>query len=358
MVKLNFNIIFALFFLIINSLPQLHAMTSSQSNRDEDKIKNSDHYKDGYFFNPTLPEKKSFWDVLKWQFTSEKKAWPNLIESTEVLRNTDIIKRGELRITFINHSTFLLEFNGLNILTDPIWSLRASPFTFAGPKRVQAPGIKLDDLPRIDIVIISHNHYDHLDLETLKELSQKFKPKFFVAQGDKKLLSESGIENISELDWNDLISIGDSSQLTFLKCRHWSARGLFDRFKSLWGAYLIEHQGIKVYFGGDTGYAEHFKEAGEKYKDIDVALLPVGAYEPRWFMKNFHMNPEEAFMAAKDLKSKLNFGMHLETFQLTDEAFLEPRLEVERLKKNSSYGKTHLQILKHGESFLFQKSIL
>lgn len=334
---------------------EISAMTSNPEISLEERLQHSDHYKNGRFFNPTLPESKGFWEVLKWQFTRDQKPWPTDVPLKTFERNFEAPKKEEVRLTFINHSTFLLQFNGLTILTDPIWSLRASPVTFAGPKRVQAPGLQLDELPKIDAVLISHNHYDHLDLETLKSLHDKFRPKFFVGLGDKKLLEEGGIENVTELDWNDVINLDNETKITYLKCRHWSARGIFDRFKSLWGAYLIEHQGIKTYFGGDTGFAEHFKEAGDKYQNIDLALLPVGAYEPRWFMKNFHMNPEEALLAAKDLKSKLNFGMHLETFQLTDEAFDEPRLEVERLKQTEDFKNTHMQVLSHGESFLYQK---
>lgn len=329
------------------------AITSDQSINE--RLKNSDHYKDGRFFNPTLPEKKSFWEVIKWQFTRDKKPWPSEVHTKEFPRSIDSIKKNEVKLSFINHSTFLLEFNGITLLTDPIWSLRASPVSFAGPKRVQAPGIKMEELPKIDAILISHNHYDHLDLESLKALSEKFKPLIFVGLGDKKLLESVGIENVTELDWNDEVNLGNETKITYLKCRHWSARGIFDRFKSLWGAYLINHQDIKIYFGGDTGYAEHFKEAGDKYSNIDIALLPVGAYEPRWFMKSFHMNPEEAFMAAKDLKSKLNFGMHLETFQLTDEAFLEPRQEVERLKITETFKNVHMHILHHGENFLYKQ---
>ncbi len=330
-------------------------MTNGQIPSTEDSTKQSDHFKDGRFFNPTLPESKSFWEVLKWQFSREKKPWPESVPANTFTRNNEYINKDQIRITFINHSTFLLEFNGMTILTDPIWSLRASPVSFAGPKRVQAPGLKIKDLPKIDAVIISHNHYDHFDLETLKELNQLYKPKFFVGLGDKNLLIDNNINDVIELDWNDSINLDERTKLTFLKCRHWSARGIFDRFKSLWGAYLIENSNLKVYFAGDTGYAEHFKEAGEKFPNIDIALLPVGAYEPRWFMKNFHMNPEEAFMAAKDLKSYLNLGMHLETFQLTDEAFDGPRKEVIRLKNTNTYRDVNLQILNHGESFLYKK---
>lgn len=351
--KLNLKILFVL--CIFLSLENIYAMTGENGVSMEDKLKHSDHYKDGVFFNPTLPEQKSFFEVLKWSFTREKTPWPDHVEQKKFPRNNEPVNANEARITFINHSTFLIEFKNINILTDPIWSVRASPVSFAGPKRVKDPGLDIQELPKIDAVLISHNHYDHLDLASLKTLNDKFSPKFFVGLGDKKLLENAGITNVTELDWNDTINLNKETKITYLKCRHWSARGLFDRFKSLWGAYLIQNVDTKIYFGGDTGYAEHFKEAAAKYSAIDISLLPVGAYEPRWFMKAFHMNPEEGLMAAKDLNSKYNFGMHLETFQLTDEGFDEPRKEVERLLKTEPYKNIHMQLLLNGESFLYKK---
>lgn len=330
-------------------------MTPDTQKNFNERLKYSDHYKDGRFFNPSLQEPKGFLDFLKWQFTRDKAEWPKSINPQVFSRTQDKIKDSEVKVTFINHSTFLLEFNGLTILTDPIWSQRASPVTFAGPKRVQPPGLLLHDLPKIDAVLISHNHYDHLDLASLKSLDQKFKPKFFVGLGDKKLLEGEGIENVTELDWNDEVSLFENSKIVFLKCRHWSARGITDRFKSLWGAYLIQHQGVNVYFAGDTGYAEHFVEASTKYPGIDVALLPVGAYEPRWFMKNFHMNPADSIMAAKDLGAKVNLGMHLETFQLTDESFQAPREEIDRLLKLKENESINFSILYHGQSYHYHK---
>lgn len=318
----------------------------------------SDHFKDGRFFNPSLKESKGFFDFIKWQFTSDKKRWPDIVNAQSVNYKNEEIKKNSLKATFINHSTFLLELDGIVILTDPIWSERASPVSFAGPKRIQSPGLTYNQIKKIDVVIISHNHYDHLDLPSLKEINDRFHPKFFVGLGDKKLLEGEGVENVYELDWNQDFNLSENTKITFLKCRHWSARGIFDRFKSLWGAYLIEHQNLKVYFAGDTGYAEHFKEAKDKFNPIDLAILPIGAYEPRWFMKNFHMNPQDALNAAVDLSARVNLGMHLETFQLTDEGFEEPRQELMKLLNSDLYKKMKFEILNHGQSFYYDKEII
>lgn len=313
-------------------------------------LSKSDHYDGSRFFNPTLKEPKTFWDFLKWRLTANTTAWPEFrpLEKTPDL--SAIKDDGQIKITFINHSSFLIQTKDKNILTDPIWSERASPVSFAGPKRAMPVGIEFDKLPKIDLIIVSHNHYDHFDVKTLKMISDRDKPQIFVPLGDRKYLEDHEITNVKELDWNDVINLDQDHQITFLKCRHWSARGLTDRFKSLWGAYHLQLKNKSLYFSGDTGYAEHFKEAGEKFPHIDIALIPVGSYEPRWFMKNFHLNPEDAIMAAKDLKAKVNIGMHLETFQLTDEGIDEPRQELNRLLKEK-YPDVPFIVLKNGETW-------
>lgn len=313
-------------------------------------LSKSDHYDGTRFFNPTLRNPKSFWDFLKWKFTSTPTPWP---ESRPLEKTPDLTKISDvnqIKITFINHSSFLIQTKDKNILTDPIWSERASPVSFAGPKRAMPVGIDFDKLPKIDVIIVSHNHYDHFDVATLKMISDRDRPQIFVPLGDRKYLEDNDVKNVTELDWNDNVSLDSEHQLTFLKCRHWSARGLTDRFKTLWGAYHLQLKNKSLYFAGDTGYAEHFKEAGAKFPNIDIALIPVGSYEPRWFMKNFHLNPEDAIQAAIDLKAKINIGMHLETFQLTDEGIDEPRIELNRLIKDK-YPQVPFIVLKNGETW-------
>lgn len=287
----------------------------------------SDHYDGDRFFNPGKPELKSLWDVLKWKVSSDAAEWPRNVENQSYPRPT-ITPDQRAVVTFINHATFLVQLKNLTLLTDPIFSQRASPVSFAGPERVRAPGIKLEDLPAIDVVIISHNHYDHLDLESLKQLEAKSHPLFLVPLGDQKLLQDAGIQNVKELDWWQEVNVKEQV-IVFTPAQHWSARGVFDRCKSLWGGYMVKTQDFKLFFAGDTGYSSHFRTIAERLGAPDLSLLPIGAYAPRWFMQNQHMDPDDAVKAHKDLQSVFSLGMHFGTFQLTDESISEP---VDRLK--------------------------
>ncbi len=310
----------------------------------------SDHFHGKNFFNPESSDKKNFWDVLKWQFGRSKPVWPKQIPVTSLKSLPRIPPGLSVAITYVNHSTFLIQTPDKNFLTDPIWSERASPFTWAGPRRVYNPPLPFDLLPPIHGVLVSHNHYDHMDEKTLLNLHQKFNPRIFVPLGDKQTLAKFGISSVEEMDWWQEIDLGDDLKVIFTPCQHWSARGLFDRDESLWGAFIVIYKGKKIYFAGDTGYARHFHEAAERYGPMDLAILPIGAYEPRWFMKYSHMNPEEAVQAHLDLKSELSAAMHFDTFQLADEPFGQSELDLkaalEKLKVPSEKFKT----LKPGES--------
>lgn len=176
-------------------------------------------------------------------------------------------------------------------------------------------------LPPIHYVLISHNHYDHMDEETLRQLEAQHSPQVLVPLGDQDLVTGFGVQKVQELDWWNEVSVNQDTKIIFVPCQHWSARGLWDKNESLWGSYLILHQGKKIYFAGDTGYADHFKDVVKRFGAVDLALLPIGAYEPRWFMKENHMNPAEAVQAHLDLLSKKSIGMHFDTFQLADEKF-------------------------------------
>ncbi len=305
----------------------------------------SDHYNGDVFFNTTQNQLLSFWDILAWKLKGTAAKWPKGIKNNSYpfLRHTGHEKAV---VTFINHASFLLQLNGLNILTDPIFSQRASPSSFFGPERVRAPGLGIDDLPAIDIVIISHNHYDHLDLTSLRDIDSKFKPIFFVPLGNKKLLAENGIQNIHEMDWWNEHTI-KQSKITFTPVQHWSARGLFDKCKSLWGGYYIKSDEFSFYFGGDAGYSTYYSDTRNKLGSPDVALLPIGAYDPENLMRINHMTPEDALRAHHDLGAKLSIGMHFGTFQLTDEPFEEP---VKRIKQS---GVSNFISLDVGESKVF-----
>lgn len=296
------------------------ACSSHKIARDPSKIVAP--YKDGKFENLEPFEDKSFWNVLKMIFGSGRVTWPPKGETP--FFKPLATRSDALIVTVINHATVLIQMDGVNFLTDPLYSDRASPFSFAGPKRGRDPGIKLEDLPPIDYVLISHNHYDHLDLETLKILRDKHDPKFFAGLGDDTLLKENGITNVVGLDWWEESATGPL-KIQYVPAHHWSARGLFDKWDCLWGGYYVK--GSKtVYFAGDTGYAGFFKLLKERLGSPDVALLPIGAYEPRWFMKPAHMNPEEAVQASLDLGARQSIGIHYGTFQLTYEGIDAPPL--------------------------------
>lgn len=288
----------------------------------------SDHYDGKVFFNPTQNQLHSFWDVIKWKATAEDNQWPDQVPNKAYPLP---VRSPEQRavVTFINHATFLLQLQDLNVLTDPIFSERASPLTFMGPKRVRAPGLALEELPKIDVVIISHNHYDHLDIESIKSLDAKYHPLFLVPLGNEKLLKEAGVQFVKEMDWWEEHTVREH-KFIFTPAQHWSARGLFDKCETLWGSFFIQSPNFKSYFGGDSGYASHFANIRLRLGAPDLSLLPIGAYAPQYFMKVNHLTPEEAVQSHKDLNSALSIGMHFGTFPLTDEKIEEP---TERLKK-------------------------
>jgi len=264
---------------------------------------------------------KSLWDVFKWKMSGTAKPWPD----HEVINTATpiLVRQGQaasIHVTSIGHSTLYIQDATQSILTDPIFSRRASPVSFAGPARIRKPAVQIPDLPHLSTVIVSHNHYDHMDLPSLVALDKKFHPHFIVPLGNAKFLEQEGIQNITELDWWE-----SHENIQLVPAQHWSARGLNDRNESLWGGYVITLSQKKIFFAGDTGYGPHFKMIRERCGPMDLSLLPIGAYEPRWFMKDQHMNPDDAAMAHLDLQSRQSLAMHFETFQMTDEAFGEPR---------------------------------
>lgn len=276
---------------------------------------------------------KGFLDFLKWRVTSTKPKWPEIVP----IGGTDVpparVDDHRVCISFVGHVTFLIQTNGLNILTDPVWSERASPLTFVGPKRVTPPGIKFDDLPPIDVLLISHNHYDHMDIPTIKKLWERDKPQIITPLMNDRII-ESHIPDIEviTMNWADKISIEDNIDIYLEPAQHWSARGLFDLNKALWGTFIITTASDSICFIGDSGYnPEIFKKIGNKY-DISISLIPIGAFEPRWFMKDIHMNPEEAILTHKDLKSKYSIASHFETFQLADDAFRQAAIELDQAR--------------------------
>ena len=247
---------------------------------------------------------------------------PNLMPNDGVLLRDSSTPR----ITWIGHATLLVQMDGVNFLTDPIWSKTPSPVPFLGPSRWVAPGVEIDDLPTIDFVVISHNHYDHLDLPTLRKLAQLNESTvFFVPLGNADLLQKNGIQQVREMDWGDRVAFKETT-IYCLPTQHWSKRSLTDTQKSLWSSWAVIGPERRFYFAGDTGYFDGFKEIGDKLGPFDLAAVPVGAYEPSAMMKASHLNPEEAVQAAQDVQAKTAVAMHFGTFDLSDEPIDEPPL--------------------------------
>lgn len=313
-------------------------------------------------FQNTAPntEARNFWEAMfKWKFMNLFKLGLPSVDPDDykiITSESDSEKIKEnkknLSVTWIGHATVLIQMDGMNILTDPIWSERCSPVSFAGPKRYTKPGIKLEELPKIDIVVISHNHYDHMDSETLIQLEKKFKPVFFAGLKNKSFLKNLGLSNIEELDWWESKKLGNL-EIHFTPTQHFSGRGLFDKNTTLWGSYILKGTKNTIYFAGDTGYFYGFKEISQKFSSIDIAILPIGAYEPRWFMKEIHMNPEESFQAFLDLKANYFLPMHYLSFVLTDEALDEPLKKTEALFNSKPDLVKKLLNIKIGESKFF-----
>lgn len=281
----------------------------------------SDHF-DGVRFYNDEPD-NTFWDHVKWLWEMETVEWPDRIVDSEQPPPPARVDGGKLRITHVNHATTLIQMDGINILTDPIWSERAGPFSWAGPKRIRSPGVKMADLPRIDLILISHDHYDHLDLPTLERILESHHPAILAGLGVGKRLEELDCDDVIELDWWDEYKGPSGTVVTFVPSRHNSKRGLLDSNKTLWGGFVIQgKQGAAgkprtpqtVLFMGDTAYGQCFRKIAEKYPRFNLALLPIGSYEKRWFMKTQHMNPDDAVRAHKLLNAETSIGIHFATF--------------------------------------------
>ena len=270
---------------------------------------------------------KSINDMVRWM-RSEQEPIITKIEISSEWKSIDLYNNDNYAI-WIGHSTFLIKKEGLTILTDPIFSDRASPVRFIGPKRLIPPAISISELPKIDIITVSHNHYDHLDISSLRKLSKLFpEALFFVPQGDKRLLNKNNIKNVHEFDWWNSFKV-KNFEFTFTPVQHWSKRGLFDRNRSLWGGWHIKHNDYSIFHAGDTGYSNDFVQTRLRLGAPKYAFIPIGAYDPEWFMSDSHVNPEEAVQIMLDLEAEKSFGMHWATFTLTDENTIEPKIRLE-----------------------------
>ena len=284
----------------------------------------SDHCDGQLFFNPGVDTDRSFADLWRWRREGRRAPWPAAVPVPLAPPPPAEAGPGEVLLTPVGHSTVLIQVEGCNILTDPVWSERASPVGFAGPRRVRVPGVAFADLPRIDLVLLSHDHYDHFDVPTLKRLDAHSAPRIVTGLGNGRVLARHGLRAVVELDWWECCTPAGGVDVTFLPAQHWSCRVPWSRRRTLWGGHAIQAGGVSVVFAGDSGYGPHFAAIGRAIRP-DVALLPIGAYEPRWFMEAQHMDPFDAVKAHHDLGASLSLGLHWGTFQLTDEPIEAPR---------------------------------
>ena len=339
--KINRKIGLSLFILslALGSFLSLAACVTGPSIYTEKTEQVSDHFNGIRYFNPNVPQALSSpsgqpakrgptWWVWNWIFRTDWPKWPKRTDFLPGLLPVARAPEGSLYVTPVGHATFLIQMDGFNILTDPIWSERSSPVSWVGPKRYSKPGIRFEDLPPIDVVLVSHNHYDHFDLPTLTRLAKKGVPHAIVPLGNLHLMRSTGIPMVDELDWWQSVPLSSKVTVTLVPAQHFSGRTLWDRDRTLWGGFVISGPSGNVYYSGDTGYGPHFREIARRFSPIRVALLPIAPFRPPQdrvstpgYRPVVHMGPAEAVKAHMDLGTPLSIAAHFQVFRLGVEGF-------------------------------------
>ena len=311
----------------------------------------SAHFDGRRFFNPGAPPAKAV-DPRRFfsRWRGQRAIWPDSVPVHQTIPPRRVAA-GEMLVTWIGHATVLVQVEGLNILTDPIWSDRASPFSFIGPRRVRAPGIRFEDLPRIDLVVISHNHYDHLDVPTLRRLWQRDRPTIVTSLGNDTILRGAGIEAIAR-DWGQHVAVRPGVEAIVERNHHWGSRWGSDRNRALWSAFTVRTPAGAIFFAGDTGWGDGaWAREAARHGPFRLAILPIGAYEPRDVMQQSHVNPEEAMRIFETLNPTTALGMHWGTFQLTFEPIDAPPRAIAALARARGLAPNRFVATEAGRTF-------
>lgn len=313
----------------------------------------SDHFDGSKFVNPGGAKAKGIREVFKWMLNRKQRPWREV--TTESFGKHPLAHfKGGVRITFINHSTFLIQVDGVNILTDPVWSKRVSPFSWIGPRRMAPAGIRFGDLPRIDVVLLTHNHYDHLDIATMRMVFGAHHPTIVVPLGVKPFLDKHYVSGALEVDWWQTLEVRDIS-IQAVPAQHFSGRGMLDRDATLWCGYVIKTSEGNIYFAGDTGYnKDMFGAIASKSGPFKICMLPIGAYKPEWFMSPIHISPEGAVRMHLDLGSPVTIAMHYGTFPLADEGREEPVEDLQIAMRKHGLTDDQFIVLNAGEAKVFE----
>ena len=315
----------------------------------------SDHYDGTRFFLPgSPPPDKSGGDLMRFLLGTRYARWPRAIADPPEPPPPARVEGTGLRVTSIGHATHLIQTAGLNLLVDPVWSERASPFAVAGPRRVRPPGVALEALPPLDAILVTHNHYDHMDVATLAALHRRHRCRLIVPLGNDAILRRADPELVAEAyDWGDRVALAAGVSVVLVPSQHWSSRWLADRRMALWTAFLFETPGGAIYHIGDTGYGDGtiFRDIAKRFGPPRLAILPIGAYRPRWFMRDQHVDPDEAVRIFQDCGAAFALAHHWGTFQLTSEPIDEPPARLAAALAAAAIDAARFRVQRPGEAF-------